>query len=420
MRVVHLSTSDIRGGAARGAYWLHRALAGRGVDSRMLVGRKYGDDDDVLAFPAAGGRAEGWLRARLDRLPLGFYRKTDESFWTVGWLPRRIAGVLRRLAPDIVHVHWTGGGFLPVQAMAGLGVPAVWTLRDMWSLTGGCHYSLECDRYRTGCGRCPQLRSDREGDLSRFVFRRKQASWHDLAPRLVPISRWLADEARASPLLQRMPIRVIPNGIDTGRFRPAGRALARRAWDIPDGRRCILFGALDAVRDRRKGFTLLVEALRLLERFRRSGDTEVLVFGDLQPDAMPDVGLPVRFLGPIADDLILSRLYEAADVMVAPSVQEAFGKTLVEAMACGTPVVAFDHGGPADIVEHGATGYLARAFCPEDLARGIAWCIDDDGRNAELGRQARRRAESEFDIGVVAGRYEALYEEMLGAAACRA
>jgi len=412
MKVLHLGTTDVRGGAARGAFWLHAALRERGVGSQMLVGRKYSDDPDVVPFPALLGRADNWLREGLDALPLRRYDKTDESYWTVGWVPRAIGRVVRRLAPDVVHVHWTGGGFLSVGALAHIDAPIVWTMRDMWPLTGGCHYTIECERYLVGCGSCPQLRSSAGRDLSRRVWQRKLEQWRGLRLWMVPISRWLADAAEASPLFDGQPVRVIPNGIDTRRFRPMDRHLSRLAWGIEEGRRCILYGAIDAIRDRRKGFPELLDALRHLGG-THDRDTELVVFGDLQPEAIPDVGLKVRCVGTIEDDVMLARLYEAADVMVAPSLQEAFGKTLVEAMACGTPVVAFDHGGPADIVAHRETGYLARAFSAEDLARGIAWCLGDAARNAQLGRNARARAELEFDIGVVAGRYDDLYDEVL-------
>jgi len=147
MRVVHLSTTDVQGGAARGAYWLHRALADAGVDSQMLVGRKYSDDDSVHSLSGFLAPMRERVRNALDHLPLRTYQKTEEAFWTVGWLPRRVKNAVAALKPDIVHLHWTGGGFMPIDALATLPYPLVWTLRDMWAFTGGCHYTAGCDRY---------------------------------------------------------------------------------------------------------------------------------------------------------------------------------------------------------------------------------------------------------------------------------
>ncbi|SMF58975.1 Glycosyltransferase involved in cell wall bisynthesis [Tistlia consotensis] len=416
MRVLHLSTFDIRGGAARGTYWLHQALERRGVESRMLVGRKYGSDASVSEPPRPLNRVVNALRGRLDTLPLRRYRPTGESFWTLGWLPDRIDSAIDALDPEIVHLHWTGGGFLSIESLARLKRPVVWTLRDMWAFTGGCHYTAGCERYALACGRCPQLRSDREADLSRRLWRLKQSSWRDVDLWLVPISSWLADCLERSGLFPDTPVEVIPNGIDTGAFRPTDRAEAKAAWDLPADRRHILFGAVDATDDVRKGFHHMVEAARLLARQCWSKRAELVVFGGEAPSDLADCGLPIRSVGRVDDDAALARLYSASDVMVVPSEQEAFGKTLVEAMACGTPVVAFASGGPLDIVEHGRSGYLAGLGKVEELARGIAWCLEDPARNAALGRSARVRAEREFEIEAVAGRYQSLYHQILSRA----
>jgi glycosyltransferase involved in cell wall biosynthesis len=417
LRILHLSTTDIQGGAARGAYWLHRALGAAGVESLMLVDRKYSDDETVLA-PANGGKLIRRLRAYADALPLIRYDRTDESFWSINWVPTRMGRLIRAIDPDIVHLHWSGGGFVPIQQFKSFGVPVVWTLRDMWPFTGGCHYTAGCERYRTGCGRCPQLRSASDDDLSRHVFERKQAHWRAIDLWLVPISSWLADAARRSPLFEDTPMEVIPNGVDLERFQPAGRMAARRAWNLPEDRRLILFGALNATTDRRKGYDELRRAVAILSKSGWRDRAELVVFGADGGDDREALGLNVRYVGHLRDDARLALLYSAADVMVTPSLQEAFGKTLIEAMACATPVVAFDSGGPSDIVEHRRTGYLARPFDPESLAAGIAWCLDGTERVGELGRAARARALSHYGIDRIAGLYCNLYRRIEAQARC--
>ncbi|MEQ8396054.1 glycosyltransferase family 4 protein [Thalassobaculum sp.] len=416
MRILHLSTFDIRGGAARGAYWLHRGLSERGIDSQMLVGRKYGSDPDVLESPHMFGRLSNAVRGRLDSLPLNGYRKTEESYWTLGWLPDRVDRAVAAHDPDIVHVHWTGGGFLSIDSLRHLRYPVVWTLRDMWAFTGGCHYTAGCERFTKKCGRCPQLRSDDENDLSRRMWSRKQAAWQNMDLWLVPISSWLADCAHSSDLFEHTPIQVIPNGIDTASFQPMDPAQAKLTWDLPQDKLHILFGAIDATDDTRKGFHHMVDAIRILVEQGWSDRIELVVFGGGAVDDLATLGVPVRSVGELSDDTALARLYSACDVMVVPSEQEAFGKTLVEAMACGTPVVAFGSGGPVDIVEHEKTGFLAQPFSVQSLADGIVWCIEDEGRKRELGRSARDRAEHEFEITKVADRYHSLYRQILSRA----
>ncbi len=413
MRVLHLGSTDIRGGAARGAFWLHQALRARGIDSLMLVGRKYSDEGHVTELNGAFAPISERIRDMLDPLPLRRYKKTDDSFWTLGWIPRRISHAVKTLSPDVIHLHWVGAGFLPIDAFRAFNLPIVWTLRDMWGFTGGCHYSAGCGRYEIACGACPQLRSQDEDDLSRRTARHKQHAWQNLPMTLVPISNWLADCARKSTILRDHRIEVIPNGIDVSRFRPMAREEACAAWDLPTDKRYILFGAIGALNDERKGYRQFADAARILARDCWSTRAEILVFGDFPEGGTHDLALPARFVGHINDDRRLAQLYAAGDVMVAPSLQEAFGKTLVEAMACGTPVVAFDGTGPADIVLHRETGYLANPFDPEDLAAGIAWCLTAPAHTRALGSAARGRAETCFDIQVVADRYRNLYHRVL-------
>lgn len=413
MRILHLSTFDADSGAARGSLWLHQALLRQGVASQMLVGSKHTDDDTIHAVPGPLAWVGAKLRMRLDDLPLWRYRKTDESFWSIGWLPGRFDRLVAEFAPDIVHLHWVGAGFLPIQALSRLRCPVVWTLRDMWPVTGGCHYTAGCERYQTGCGACPQLRSGDEQDLSRAVWRNKQNHWRNLDLTLVPISRWLGDCVRASPLLRRYPVDVIPNGLDIGKFSPVGKQAGRAAWELPPDRPIIVYGAVNATTDTRKGFAELLTALQILGRDNATGRPLLVVFGDLQPGDIPDYGLETRHVGYIDDNMRLSKLYAAADVAVMPSLQEAFGKTLIEAMACGTPVVAFGGGGPDDIVTHRVDGYLAEPYRPEDLAAGIAWSLAAIAGDADLGARARAKVEAAFDIDVVATRYRDLYERIL-------
>ena len=413
MRVLHLSTTDIRGGAARGAYWLHKALPETGIDSHMLVGRKYSNDDCIHQLNGTMAWASEWLRGALDQLPLRYYRKTDDSFWTVGWVPRHLRQAIKVHKPDLIHLHWTGAGFLPIKSLRRLNYPIVWTLRDMWAFTGGCHYTAGCTRYQKCCGECPQLNSENFNDLSRHVWRSKKDQWKDVDLCLVPISRWLAGCAQESQLFAETPIRVIPNGVDTKTFYPVPRDEARAAWGLDPTKRYILFGALGALQDERKGYKQLVDAIGHLGSIHDTSRTELLVFGDLEQDAVSSFDIKARHLGHIDDDEKLVQLYAAADIMVVPSLQEAFGKTLIEAMACGTGVVAFASGGPADIVIDRETGFLARPFDPKDLAAGIAWSLASPERTAEIGRQARLRAEQEFDITVVARCYRDLYRSIL-------
>jgi glycosyltransferase involved in cell wall biosynthesis len=287
------------------------------------------------------------------------------------------------------------------------------TLQDAWALTGGCHYPYDCQGYHDRCGACPQLGSGRQRDLSRQGWQRKAKTFQPLPLTVVAISHWLGDCARASALFRQARVKVIPNGLDTQQFHPLDPMMARQILGLPQDKHLVLFGALNALQDTRKGAEFLFAALQELHQAGKTNTLELVVFGCSRPQAPPDLGFPTHYLGHLHDDVSLALLYSAADVMVVPSVQEGLGQTATEACACGTPVVAFDNSGLRDVVDHQKNGYLARALVAADLAQGIAWVLADPGRHRALGPAARQKAVQEFDLALVAHRYQQVFEDVL-------
>jgi len=414
MKIAVVNTLSTRGGAARAAYRLHRGLRTIGVDSHMLVMQRDPDcaDPTVSAAPAAANDLTGAFLARLDRIPLRLHPRRPTIPYSLNCFPNSTRRRLHAMQPDVVHLQWVGSGFVPVHDLARLGVPTIWTLHDMWAFTGGCHYAGDCTRYQERCGACPQLASSREHDLSRWTWQRKRRHWAGARLTLVAPSRWLADCARESSLCRDTRVEVIPNGIDVSVYRPYDRETARRLLNLPLDRKLILFGAVSALDDPRKGFDDLQAALRRLAAAGWAEQAELAILGAERPADPPAFGFEVTYLGHLHDDLTLALAYSAADVVVTPSRQEAFGLVPAEAQACGAPVVAFATGGLLDIVEHECTGYLARPFDAGDLAAGIEWVLGDEARWQVLSQQARARAGALFALETVARRHVALYEDV--------
>ncbi len=413
MKVLHLSTSDANGGAARGAYWLHTALKQAGVDSHMLVAEKYTNDNTVIGPNniTGGQKILNGIRQTVEYWPLKRYPQKSPGLFSPAIYPHPVIKRIKQIKPDIINLHWVGLGLLRPEHLQTFTQPIVWTLRDMWSFTGGCCYTEGCTRYQQQCGSCPILGSNRENDLSRKVWQRKYRAWQNLNLTLVPISHWLADCASKSSLLHHYPARVIPNAVDTHIFRPIDKHVARDILQLPQHDKLILFGALSATTDKRKGFDHLTAALNQLET-NESLPLRAVIFGTdtLSPSMKPHI--PHTVLGRLNDDTTLALAYSAADVMVVPSVQEAFGKTAIEAMACGTPVVSFDATGLRDIVEHQGTGYRAACFNDKDLAKGIMWALENPERNKKLSENARKRVETFFSFSVQANSYIDLYRNL--------
>ena len=416
MEALLISTSDSDGGAARAAYRLHRGLRDRGISSQMLVRLKLADDQSVISAKTWQAR----LGSVLDSRPLNAYPQRDRTLFSTQWFPDTLLPKVTQLRPDIINLHWACNGYLQIETLPKFRQPVVWTLHDMWAFTGGCHYTQTCDRYQQSCGKCPQLHSHKDQDLSRQIWRRKAKAWQGkLAENLTIVtpSHWLAQCAKNSSLLQQFPVEVIPNGLDTELYRPIDRQTARAFLRLPQDKKLILFGALGVNFDTRKGFQFLQAALQQLKaaqvKPQDQNEIELVVFGGSQPDNPVDLGFKAHYLGRLHDDLTLALSYAAADVMVVPSSQEAFGQTASESLACGTPVVAFNVTGLKDIVDHQHNGYLAQAFDSKDLAHGIDWVLADDDRAQRLRQNAREKAIAEFTLPLQAQRYSSLFAKAL-------
>ena len=313
---------------------------------------------------------------------------------------------------DVLNLHWVAGfvdyeGFFP--AARRLGVPLVWRLADMNAFTGGCHYDDHSGKFAQQCGACHQLGSTDVNDLSHQIWLRKQQALSALADddlHLVGTSRWIAGEAKRSSLMGRFPVSIIPNGLDVRDFAPRDRKSARDFFDLPPEAKIVLFAA-DSTSTVRKGFAYLAEALQ--------GMTDVpdLLLVSVGGGSPQLAGVPHRHLGRIKDDRVLSLAYSAADVYVIASLQESFGQTVTESMACGTPVVAFASGGIVDMVRPGLTGELAPTREIPALREAVKRLLSDPARRAELGANCRRVAVEEYSLEVQAAAYRSLYEGLI-------
>lgn len=411
MQVLMLNTFDDVAGADRAARRLLQGVRGLGVEARLLVHLMVGAGPGLLCRNERWRRQLRRLKLYLGTLPVRRYPRRPVNNFTPALLPDRLAAEVAALAPELVHLHWLGSGFCRIETLAAFQRPLLWTLHDAWPFTGGCHIPGACEKYRQRCGACPVLGSVREADLSRRVWLRKERAWRDLPLTLVAPSRWLADCARASSLFCERRIEVIPHGLDTATFRPLPKNAARERFGLPPERPIILFGAVNALTDPNKGWQLLQPALRSVAC--SLPHAVVVVFGAEGPEVSPDAGLPLVFLGRLHSDAELVAAYSAADVFVAPSLQESFCQTALESLACGTPVAAFAATGLLDVVEHCDCGYLAQPYDTADLARGITWLLGDRSRHARLATRARRKAETEFGLETVAARYVDLYREIV-------
>ena len=421
MRIVQVNTSDLNGGAARAVYRVHSALRDAGYDAEMLVLQRQSRDASVLRFEPPMHFSQRLLRfARSRRLHLGFarYRKSRPQGYELFSNDRtQYRYELTKFfhSYDLVHLHWIAR-FIDYEtffASLPLRKPVLWTLHDMNAFTGGCHYDLGCGKYTAQCGACPQLGSDNKNDLSHVIWKRKQRIFRKLASdqlRIVALNQWMAHEILRNDLLRRFAVTIIPNGVDTNVFAPHDRAACRSALGIPQNARVILFIA-NEVMIRRKGFALLRQALDGV-----AGQIEHLVLlsaGEGKPRLATN--LAHVHLGKIVDDHMLARVYAAADIFVIPSLQDNQPNTVLEAMACGIPVVGFANGGIAEMVRTGVNGSLVPTGAVRALREALLELLQHSEMRANFSNNCRRIALEEYTLALQARRYVTLYEEVCAA-----
>lgn len=412
MRVLFVNTNDTSGGAARAAVRIMRGVQQSGVKTQMFVKYKNSNADDIVPlsrFVPSGilYRAFDWIATKIKNKWQHYkwhsYNRTKQDAYLSDLRSTRIHGALQKLDYDVLHLNWINNRFLDIKKLAEIRKPIVWTLHDSWAFCGVCHYFLDCEKYQTHCGACPMLGSKKELDLAYEVFEKKLRAYKNLDLHIVTPSRWLGDSVKNSALLGRFPVLVIPNALDTEVFHPMP---CKTEHTKPH----ILYGAMNAATDKVKGFNTLLAALRMLDK--QGFEANLLVFGAEEHElSMRFENIEVTFVGYIHDNRKLVELYSNADVMVVPSYSEVFGQTASEAMACGTPVVAFRCTGIQDVVDEGC-GYLAEPYSSEDLARGICYCIENNKDNV-LGKAAREVAVKRYAIDVVAKQYKQLYESLV-------
>ena len=407
MRVLHISTNDTAGGAAIAAFRLHQALNRHGVKSKMLVARKFSHDQNVEVWPAPAPKSKSRIRQMIDSrlqqrhlqslqpIPPNCYFNDCRSNYNLRDVRRTIDEC------DLVHLHWTAKfldwpTMLPELAIA---KPVVWTLHDFYPFSGIWHYPPSA-KVSDGLDK---LNADvlevKKSALGRIPSHRL----HVVAP-----SSYMAGEAARSDLLGRFPISCIPHGLDTDVFRPVDKRVAREALQIPSNANVVAFVA-DSLSDPRKGGPQLLSALSQISI------VDLLLTAGKSP--LSDSPIPNVHLGRLNSDRLLAQFYSAADLFICPSLQEAFGQTVFEAMACGVPVVGFRAGGIPDMVRPNQTGWLSDVGDSRQLADGINAAFADSTDRTTIAHNCRQVAVAEYDQAIQSRNLCSLYQKAIASRA---
>jgi len=418
VKIIHLNTYAGNGGAGRACMRLNKALKAVGLDSELAVNFLFKDNPDVQNL--SKGFFSKWFTAAgiiLERITAKLFTKDVPIPFSFPVWGKDISGLKLLRSADIIHLHWINHAFLRPEDLArlsNLNKPIVWTFHDSNAFTGGCHVRYDCDHFLKECGDCPVLKYNGPDDSSHRIWKRKVKAYGKMDFTIVAPSKWMADSVKKSSLLGASKVINIPNTLDTNVFKPSVKSEARAKLGLNPDKFILMSGFMPSRKDLHKGTPYLIEAIELfISDHQVSPDfVELVVFGNRDEKNVPVFPIHTTFLGTISDDEKLALCYSAADVFLAPSLEDNLPNTVMESLSCGTPLVAFTTGGIPDMVKHKHNGYLAEYKSSTDLAAGIAWIYNYPNR-AELNFNARQTVEEYFSEKIIAEQHIELYKSLL-------
>ncbi len=418
MKILFVSTSDNVGGAAVATNRLVRALRKQGEDAVMLVRDKTTDWHFVTSLPRK--RVARW-RFILERLIALFHlRMRRKNLWDIdaGDFGQDITLMEEFKEADVVHLSWVNQGMLSLDDVRKIvlsGKAVVWTLHDLWPVSGICHYTRRCDRFITGCKECQFLPPNNVYfDLAKRVWEKKRNIYKDSGIHFVACSEWLATMARMSGLSFGLNVSAIPNPIDTTIFHPYDKWEARKALGLPAiGKNVVLFVS-QKISDARKGAMFMIKAINKIRTYHPQVAESILValMGAHSEELMNRIHFPCVELGYISGDERLAQVYSAADVFVLPSTEDNLPNTIMEALACGVPCVGFNIGGIPEMIDHKKNGYVASVGNTADFADGIRWILKNE-EGVPLAENAVKKVREVYSEEAVAQQYIDIYREEL-------
>ena len=417
MRVLIINTSERTGGAAIAASRLMEALKACGIKTKMLVRDKQTDRITVVELKKSWRHIWNFVWERFIIWKENHFKKRHLFAVDIANTGTNITSLPEFRQADVIHLHWINQGMLSlknIQDILKSDKPVVWTMHDMWPITGICHHAETCTNYTTCCHDCPALYKGHKTDLSYRVFKKKQKLYKDTNITFIACSQWLEKLARQSALAKDHFITDIPNPINTNLFRPLNKMEMRKMLHLPADKKLLMFSSMK-ISDKRKGIDYLAEACRLIKEKRPDfcNTLGVIVMGKQAQQFESLFPFPIYCIDYVKSEKDIANIYNAADLFVTPSLMENLPNTIMEAMSCGVPCIGFNIGGIPQMIDHLHNGYVAQYKSAEDLANGICWSLNEGNYNS-LCEQARRKVVNTYSEQIVAMKYIQIYNKITG------
>lgn len=422
LKVVHLNTYDGNGGAGKACIRLNQALLNENIDSKVIVHYKFGKNPAIGTFNTnAVKKAYTAATIIFERMLAKRYLKPQKRTpFSFTWFGRSVIDHPDVKNADVIHLHWINHSFLNpahLAEIAKLNKPVVWTFHDSNAFTGGCHVRYTCDHYQRECGYCPLLKHPSEHDISNKIWHQKNEAYQKLNFTIVAPSSWKLNSVLMSSLMKDKAIKHIANTLNTSIFDIQDKKQARKSLGLPEDKFIFLSGFMPSRKDLHKGTQYLMESLEMLKERRgvNADQIELVIFGNRTDDALPVFPFKTTFLGTIGNEEKLAQCYAAADAFLIPSLEDNLPYTVMESLACGTPVISFTTGGIPDMVKHGYNGYLADYMSSVSFADGMEWVLDHQ-LPQQLRANARQTVMENFSEQVIAQKHIKLYQQAVSTA----
>ncbi|WP_075520317.1 glycosyltransferase [Candidatus Pelagibacter communis] len=398
LKIIHLVGGNKNSGAFKGADLLNKDLKRNYIDSNIL----YEEEESFTK------KIKAKFRQTFEKFPKILYPKRISASFSSSIIGHNFFNNQKYKNSDIVHLHWINNGFFNISSIPKIKKPVVWTIRDMWPFTGGCHYTLGCNKFTSNCQSCPQLKSNFKYDLSTFNQNRK-LKYFNKNISFVVNSNWMRKMAEKSTVLRNFEILTFYPSFDIDNFFE-DKSENNETINLNPNKKIILYGAQN-IEAEYKGFKYFLDSIDYLDKSK----FQIVFFGNFwKQEKIKNKRIEYTNLGFINDIKIQRKLYSIADVFVATSLQEGFPKTVAESLLCNTPVVYFKDTAIEDICESKIIGgYGANYKDSKDIAKGINWVLENEQFSKNIAIEAEKKIKKNFNSKKLIQKYINLYQEIL-------
>ena len=386
MKILHVNFSDNKGGASISVMRLHKHLLNKGIDSNLLVADKELNENNVISIDKTSHKILNIIKSSISRNIKFFFKTSNKNTHSINLFPSKLLKIINDFNADIVNLHWLGNETLSINQISNIKSKIVWTIHDMWPFCGAEHYTSD-ERYKIGYLKNNRPNYEKGFDINKFIWKKKKIKFQNIK-KIIVTSNWMHNCLKESLIFKNNSIKEIPLVLDQKFWAPVSESdTAKKILGLPKNKKIITFGSDNYLGNDRKGFKYIIE---IIKNFENNNEIEFVIFGENNSSKLKNYLNKLNIkksyinLGKINDQINMKLLYAASDLILSPSVQEAFGLIVSESQHMGIPCVIFENTGSESIVEHKKTGYVAKSNSVKDFIAGILWCLDNLNNNEKF------------------------------------